>query len=175
MSNELMNAIRSVPDFPKKGIMFRDITTLLKDPEAFTRSIDLISQNYSTHGIQKVVGIESRGFVFGAPVAYKLNCGFVPVRKPGKLPAATLRQEYALEYGSDAIEIHKDAITPGERVLMVDDLLATGGTMAAACQLVEKLGGKIVGVAFLIELAFLPGRSKLNGYDVSTLIKYDKE
>ncbi len=175
MSDALMKAIRSVPDFPKKGIMFRDITTLLKDPVAFAQSIDLISETYSTHRIEKVVGIESRGFVFGAPVAYKLNCGFVPVRKPGKLPAATLRQEYALEYGSDAIEIHEDAITPGERVLMVDDLLATGGTMAAACRLVEKLGGQIVGVAFLIELAFLPGRSRLNGYDISSLIRYDEE
>ncbi len=175
MAHMLVESIRSVPDFPKKGIMFRDITTLLKNPDAFRQSIDLISAKYSSLKIDKVVGIESRGFVFGAPVAYTLRCGFVPVRKPGKLPAAAIRQEYALEYGSDAIEIHKDAIAQGERILMVDDLLATGGTMAAACQLVERLGGEIMGTAFLIELAFLPGRSKLSGYDVFSLISYDAE
>lgn len=173
--NDLIGFIRSVPDFPKKGIVFRDITTLLKDKEALARAIDSLYEHYKEMKIGKVVSIESRGYILGAPLAYKLGAGFVPIRKPGKLPAATLRQEYALEYGTDAVEIHKDAISAGERILMHDDLLATGGTIAAACQLVEKLGGKIVGVSFLIELTFLQARKRLPQYDIFSLIKYESE
>jgi adenine phosphoribosyltransferase len=172
---DLLSTIRSVPDFPKKGIIFRDITTLLKKPEALHEAIDLLARHYATQTITKVVGVESRGFILGGALADRLGVGFVPVRKPGKLPAKTLRQEYALEYGTDAIEIHADAITRGERVLMHDDLLATGGTMVAACKLVESLGGEIVGVSFLIELAFLQGRSRLAPRDVFSLIRYDSE
>ena len=160
MPDDLTGLIRSVPDFPKKGIVFRDITTLLKSKGAFARAIDLLHDHYKGSRIDKVVSVESRGYILGAPLAYKLGAGFVPIRKPGKLPAATLRQEYALEYGTDAVEIHRDAVAVGERVLLHDDLLATGGTAAAACQLVEKLGGKVVGVSFLIELAFLQGRKR---------------
>lgn len=174
-SNDLINAIRSVPDFPKKGIVFRDITTLVKDPAAFARSIDLLTEQYKAKNIAKVVSVESRGFIFGAPLAYRLGAGFVPVRKPGKLPGATLKESYALEYGTDTVEIHVDAITKGERVLVLDDLLATGGTIGATCALVERLGGTVVGLAFLIELAFLKGRDRLKGYDVFSLITYDSE
>ncbi|HET6272072.1 MAG TPA: adenine phosphoribosyltransferase [Bacteroidota bacterium] len=173
--NHLLSTIRSVPDFPKKGIVFRDITTLLKDGEAFRQSVDLFHDRYKSLHVEKVVSVESRGFIFGAPLAYRLGAGFVPIRKPGKLPAATLRQEYALEYGTDAIEIHKDAIRPGERILMHDDLLATGGTARAACQLVERLGGTIIGLSFLIELSFLGGRAKLKAYDVFSILHYDSE
>ena len=174
-SNDLINAIRSVPDFPKKGIVFRDITTLVKDPTAFARSIDLFTEQYRTKSIAKVVSVESRGFIFGAPLAYRLGAGFVPVRKPGKLPGATLKESYALEYGTDTVEIHADAIVKGERILVLDDLLATGGTIGATCALVERLGGTVVGLAFLIELAFLKGRDRLKGYDVFSLIRYDSE
>lgn len=174
-TSSLRDSIRSVPDFPKQGIVFRDITTLLKDPKAFARSVDLLFERYKSSNIAKVVSIESRGFVFGAPLAYKLGAGFVPVRKPKKLPAEALREEYALEYGTDAVEIHKDAIAPGERVLVVDDLLATGGTILAAAKLVERLGGTIVGLAFLIELSFLNARAKLARYDVFSLITYESE
>ena len=174
-SENLTGLIRSIPDFPKKGIVFRDITTLLKDKDAFARAIDILAEHYQGSQVDKVVSVESRGYILGAPLAYKLGAGFIPIRKPGKLPAATIRQEYALEYGTDAVEIHKDAITRGERVLVHDDLLATGGTAAAACQLVEKLGGKVVGVSFLIELTFLPGRKRLSPYEVSSLISYDTE
>jgi len=173
--NHLLSSIRSVPDFPKKGIVFRDITTLLKDAEAFRQSVDVFHDRYKDLRVEKVVGVESRGFILGAPLAYRLGAGFVPIRKPGKLPAATLRQEYVLEYGTDAIEIHKDAIRPGERILMHDDLLATGGTARAACQLVERLGGNIIGLSFLIELSFLGGRAKLRGYDVFSVLHYDNE
>lgn len=173
--NHLLSTIRSVPDFPKKGIVFRDITTLLKDGEAFRQSVDLFHDRYKSLNVEKVVSVESRGFIFGGPLAYRLGAGFVPIRKPGKLPAATLRQEYALEYGTDAIEIHKDAIRPGERILMHDDLLATGGTVRAACQLVERLGGTIIGLSFLIELSFLGGRAKLKDYDVFSILHYDSE
>ena len=155
MSNNLIDLIRSVPDFPKKGIVFRDITTLLKDREAFGHSIDLLYEHYRGSAIDKVVSVESRGYILGAPLAYKLGAGFVPIRKPGKLPASTVKQEYALEYGTDTLEMHRDAISAGDRVLLHDDLLATGGTAAAACQLVQKLGGRIEGASFLIELTFL--------------------
>lgn len=175
MSSELARSIRSIPNFPKKGIVFRDITTLLKDPRAFNTAIDLLHEHYRSKEIAKVVSVESRGFIFGAPLAYTLGAGFVPVRKPKKLPAETLREEYKLEYGTDAVEIHKDAITKGERVLIVDDLLATGGTILATAKLVERLGGNVVGLAFLIELSFLHARPRLVQYDLFSLIKYDSE
>jgi adenine phosphoribosyltransferase len=172
---DLKTRIRSVPDFPKKGIVFRDITTLLKDGEAFRRAVDEFYERYKGQRIDKVVSVESRGFIFGSALAQKLGAGFVPIRKPGKLPAETVREEYQLEYGKDAIEIHKDAITPGERILVHDDLLATGGTILAACRLVEKLGGNITGLCFLIELAFLHGRDRLKNYDIFSIIQYDAE
>ena len=167
--------IRNVPDFPVKGIQFKDITTLLKEPEVFANSVDYMYAAFRSHEINKIVGIESRGFIFGAAIAYKLNIGFVPVRKPMKLPAETIAEEYQLEYGKDSLEIHLDGISRGEKVLMVDDLLATGGTAAATARLIERVGGKIVGAAFLIELAFLNGRDKLQGFPVEALITYDGE
>ena len=167
--------IRSVPDFPKKGIVFRDITTLLQQPEAYAASIDALAEHFQDSGANIIVGPESRGFIFGATLAYKMNLSFVPVRKPGKLPAETEAETYELEYGTDTIEIHKDAVKPGDKVLMIDDLLATGGTMEAACKLVEKLGGEIVGIGFLIELSFIPGRKKLVKYPLFTLIDYQSE
>jgi adenine phosphoribosyltransferase len=172
---DLEKHIRSVPDFPKKGILFRDITTLLKDGEAFGRAIDVFYERYKDQRIDKIVSVESRGFIFGSALAQKLGAGFVPIRKPGKLPAETIREEYQLEYGKDAVEIHMDAISPGERILVHDDLLATGGTVSAACRLVEKLGGKITGLCFLVELSFLHGRDRLKGYDIFSIIKYDAE
>lgn len=172
---ELERYIRTVPDFPKPGIGFKDITTLLKEPQAFAQVIDLMTAQFQNKKIQKVVGIESRGFIFGAPLALGLGAGYVPARKPKKLPAPTVREEYALEYGTDAIEMHIDAITPGERVIIVDDLLATGGTAAAASRLVQKLGGLLQGFAFLIELDFLKGRQKLTGCEVFTLIHVNAE
>ena len=175
MISELHKSIRNVPDFPKKGIVFRDITTLLKDPKAFNTAIDALYEKYKSERIDKIVGIESRGFIFAAPLAYKLGCGFVPVRKPKKLPAETLKEEYALEYGTDSVEVHIDAITLGERVLLVDDLLATGGTILATAKLIERLGGNIVGLAFLIELSFLNARARLMSYDIFSLIQYDSE
>ncbi len=171
----LQQYIRSIPDFPKKGIVFRDITTLLKDKKAFQYTIEKFYERYKHLHIDKVVGIESRGFIFGSVLASKLEAGFVPVRKPKKLPAKTLRQEYQLEYGTDALEIHTDAITKGERVLIIDDLLATGGTASATCKLVDQLAGNIIGIAFLIELSFLKGREKLKGHDIFSLISYDSE
>lgn len=167
--------IRSVPDFPKQGIMFRDITTLLKDPRAFAQAVEALTGQYQQQNISKVVCVESRGFILGAALALRLNAGFVPIRKRGKLPAETIRQEYALEYGTDVIEMHRDAVAPGDRILIHDDLLATGGTMAAACKLVETLGGTIVGLSFLIELTFLNGRSSLGQYDICSLIEYSSE
>ncbi|HTR82367.1 MAG TPA: adenine phosphoribosyltransferase [Bacteroidota bacterium] len=172
---DLASVIRTVPNFPKKGIMFRDITTLLKDRAALHQCIDAFYEHYKSEHIDKVVGIESRGFICGAALADRLGAGFVPIRKPGKLPAGTLRQEYQLEYGSDAIEIHRDAISKGERILLHDDLLATGGTIQAACKLVEQLGGQIVGLSFLIELSFLNPRKRLAGYTIFSLVAYDKE
>lgn len=169
---ELKQKIRNVPDFPKPGIGFKDITTLIKDGDAFKKAIDAMADHYNPDDIDIIVGIESRGFIFAAALAYKWGKGFVPVRKPGKLPAETLKEEYQLEYGTDAVEIHKDAISKNQRVLIVDDLLATGGTVATTCRLVEKLGGRIVGIAFLIELAFLNGIEKLKKYQTCALIKF---
>jgi len=173
--HRLATSIRNVPDFPKKGIVFRDITTLLKDPNAFREAVDIFCERYKGTQIDKVACVEARGFIFGAALALRLGAGFVPIRKRGKLPAQTVRHEYALEYGTDSIEIHADAILPGENVLIHDDLLATGGTIAAACQLVERLGGKIVGLSFLVELSFLQGRGHLKGYDIFSIIQYDTE
>lgn len=169
---ELEKFIRAVPDFPRKGIIFRDITTLIKDGPAFHKAIDLIACRYADKKIDLVVCPEARGFIIGAALAYKLGVGVVPVRKVGKLPAKTRRKEYALEYGTDAVEVHVDAIKPGDRVVVVDDLLATGGTISATVQLVEELGGEVVGVDFLIELTPLGGREKLKGYDVFSIIQY---
>ncbi len=167
----LKAVIRDVPDFPKPGIVFKDITTLLKDPQAFRRAIDLMAALCGDHRADKVLAIESRGFIVGATLADRLGLGFVPLRKPGKLPGATIRYTYDLEYGQDSLEIHKDALGPGERVLIVDDVIATGGTAAAAGALVRQLGGIVSASAFLVELAFLDGRKRLEG-DVLSLIRY---
>lgn len=175
MSSTLAESIRSIPDFPKKGIVFRDITTLLKDPLAFNQAIDIFTEHYRSKDIAKVVSVESRGFIFGAALAYTLGAGFVPVRKPKKLPSKVIKEEYSLEYGTDAVEIHVDAIAPGERVLVIDDLLATGGTILATAKLVERLGGNIAGLAFLIELSFLKGRDRLGKYDIFSIISCDSE
>jgi adenine phosphoribosyltransferase len=172
---DLKAHIRNVKDFPKPGIMFRDITTLLKNPESFDYTFAQLISFTKGLAINKVVGIESRGFIFGALLAHKLNCGFIPVRKPGKLPAEKVSISYSLEYGEDKLEIHKDAIQPGDKVLVHDDLLATGGTMNAVCQLIEKLGGEIVQVSFIVELSFLKGRDKLKSYDVRSIINYEDE
>lgn len=172
---DLKNYIRTIPDFPKKGIMFKDVTTLFKDKNAFSYTIEQLYNLSKNKKITKVVGIESRGFILGSALAIKLGVGFVPIRKPGKLPAEKLSESYSLEYGTDSIEIHKDAIEEGDYVLLHDDLLATGGTMEAACKLVEKLGAKIVQISFLIELSFLNGREKLKKYEVHSLINYDSE
>ena len=170
----LKKLIREVPDFPKKGILFYDITTLLKDKVGFATLVDSLSEHYMGKGIDLVLGMEARGFIFGPAVAYRLNAGFVPVRKPGKLPAATKKYDYALEYGKNTLQIHKDAIQKGQRVMIVDDLLATGGTAEATARLAEQLGGKVAGLGFVVELSFLNGRNKLQGYDVMSLLKYDK-
>jgi adenine phosphoribosyltransferase len=170
--SQLKSLIREIPDFPKKGILFYDITTLLKDPRAFRIVLNRLSRNYQTAGIQKVAAIEARGFILGAPLAQRLSAGFVPIRKPGKLPADVYESTYSLEYGNNTLAIHRDAILPGERTLIVDDLLATGGTAAAATELVKQLGGTIVGVAFLVELNDLKGREKLKGYEVLSLLQY---
>ena len=171
-SIQLEDWIRDIPDFPQRGYLFKDITPLLQNPAAFHASLDRLAAHYAGAGIEMVVGVESRGFIFGAPLAYLLNCGFVPVRKFGKLPHQTVTVEYSLEYGTNVVEMHTDAIRPGQRVLIVDDLLATGGTVSAAMELVEKLGGHIAGIAFLVELTFLKGREQLGGHDVFALIKY---
>jgi adenine phosphoribosyltransferase len=171
----LESFIRTVPNFPKPGIMFRDVTTLFKDPSALRQAAVELARPYREERISKVLGIESRGFVLGTALALELGAGFVPVRKAGKLPAPTIGEEYTLEYGTDRVEVHTDAIEPGERVLLHDDLLATGGTMAAAIRLTERLGAKVVGVCFLIELTFLHGRGKLRPYDPHSLIRYDAE
>jgi len=170
---ELRKLIREVPDFPKPGINFYDITTLLKDPDGLEMTIDAMTEQCRGLQVDTVIGIESRGFIFGAPLAYQLGTGFIPVRKPKKLPAEIASVSYALEYGEDSLEIHKDAVGEGHNVLIVDDLLATGGTARAVVELVEGLGGKVVGLHFLVELNFLNGRSKFKGYDVKSLIKYD--
>jgi adenine phosphoribosyltransferase len=168
----LKDKIRHVPDFPKAGILFYDVTTLLRDPEGFKMAVDAMSAPYRGRGIQTVVGVESRGFILGAAVADRLGAGFVPVRKLGKLPAKTIRASYDLEYGSDSLEMHQDAIERGQRVLIVDDLLATGGTAKATVDLVTQLGGRVEGVAFLIELVELNGRSRLQGEDVFAVLQY---
>ncbi len=175
MEEYFKQKIRNVPDFPKKGIMFRDITTLLKDKESFNKSAIALYNFSKDVPIDKVVGIDSRGFIFGGILAHLLGTGFVLVRKPGKLPAETLSQSYTLEYGEDTLEIHKDAIKPGERILLHDDLLATGGTARAACDLIEKAGGIVVQVSFIIELAFLGGKDRFGGYIVNSLVSYDSE
>jgi len=169
---DLKSLIREVPDFPKPGINFYDITTLLKDPGGWRAVIDALRDHYAGAPVDVVVGIEARGFFFAPAIAYALGVGFVPVRKPGKLPAETARVEYALEYGTDTLEVHRDAIQPGQRVLILDDVLATGGTAAAVARLVEDLGGTVVGLGFVIELDFLKGREKLSGRELFSLIHY---
>ena len=175
MPADLKKYIRSIRDFPIKGIMFRDITTLLKDPVAVNETLKQLLAYAQNKKIDKVVGVESRGFIFGAMLANELKAGFVPVRKPGKLPAEKESQTYQLEYGLDKIEVHKDAISKGDKVLIHDDLLATGGTAEAACKLVEKLGGEVVQLSFIVELAFLNGREKLRNYRVNSLVTYEDE
>src|SRR5215470_237178 len=170
---DLRAKIRDIKDFPTEGILFKDITTLLKDGPAWRFAVDALASHYQKDRVDVVVGVESRGFIFGGAIAHQLRAGFVPVRKLGKLPAKTISVEYELEYGRDALAMHEDAIKPGQRVLAVDDLLDTGGTMAAALRLVEQLGGHVVGVAFLIELAFLHGQDKLKNYPLHSLIVYD--
>ena len=169
---DLKQHIRSVPDFPKAGILFYDITTLLRDPMGFKTTIDSLSTPYLDQGIDVVIGIESRGFILGGAVAARIGAGFIPIRKPGKLPAKAIKETYDLEYGKDALEIHEDAVEKGQRVLIVDDVLATGGTAAAASQLVKQLGGELHGLAFLIELLFLNGQAKLGGESVYSVLKY---
>ena len=170
---DLREKVRVIEDFPKEGISFKDITNLISDGEALKEAVDKMAEFFKDKNIDLVVGPEARGFIFGVPVAYALGAGFVPVRKPGKLPADTVKVEYDLEYGSDILEIHKDAIKPGLRVAIVDDLLATGGTIAAVTKLVEQVGGEVVGLSFAIELEELKGREKLKDYDVMSLLKYD--
>lgn len=169
----LKSLVREVPDFPKAGISFKDITTVLKDGAAFREVVNRMADPFRDTRCDLVVGVESRGFILGAPIAYELGCGFVIVRKEGKLPAATLKTTYQLEYGYDTLEIHRDAIAPGQRVLIVDDLLATGGTIAATARLIEDLKADIIGLSFFIELAYLGGRDRLTGYDIYSLISYD--
>ncbi len=171
-AEELRAKIREVPDFPKPGILFYDITTLLKDASAYREAIDLMLEPYTGEPIDVVVGMESRGFIFSGPIAYQLGAGLIPVRKLGKLPAETISVEYALEYGSNTLEVHRDAIAPGQRVLIVDDLLATGGTVRGTVELVQRLQGEIVGLAFLVELAFLKGRDRLADQAVTSVIQY---
>ena len=171
--SQLRAKIRDIKDFPTEGILYKDITTLLQDGPAWASVIDHLAASYRTADVDVVVGVESRGFIFGGALAHQLRAGFVPVRKRGKLPSRTIEEEYELEYGRDVLAIHEDAIRPGQRVLAVDDLLATGGTMAATLRLVERLGGKVVGAAFLIELGFLAGRERLKGYTLESLITYD--
>ncbi len=175
MTDSIRSKIRTVPHWPKEGIMFRDITTLLKDPDGFKETIDILYNRYKDKKIDKVLGIESRGFIFGAPLAYLLNCGFVPIRKPGKLPAECESEEYTLEYGKDKIEIHTDSIEKGERVLIVDDLIATAGTAGAARKLVRKLGGEIVECTFIVELTDLKGRDKLKGEKIYSIVEFEGE
>lgn len=172
---DLKELIRDVPNFPIEGIVFKDITTLLKDQNALNETLDKLYNLSKNKEITKVIGIESRGFIFGGALSAKLNAGFVPIRKPGKLPAETLKEEYTLEYGTDSIEIHKDALSDNDIVLLHDDLLATGGTIEAACKLIEKTGARVAQISFLIELDFLNGREKISNYDVQSLIHYSGE
>ena len=171
---DLASTIRSVPDFPVEGILFYDITTMLKNPAALKYSIDQLADQYKNSQIDLVAGMESRGFIFGVPLACQLGTGFVPIRKPGKLPADFISESYELEYGTNTLEIHTDAIEKGQKVLIVDDLLATGGTAKATCNLVERLGGDVVGIAFIIELTFLNGREQLQDYNVFSMLKYNE-
>jgi len=172
---DLKSIIRNIPDFPKPGVVFRDITTLLQDRDALRYCVEQVAEHYRGQPIDYVAASESRGFIFGSAIAYYLHCGFIPIRKPNKLPAATLRESYKLEYGTDALEIHRDAIKPSDKVLLVDDLLATGGTGLASTRLIERLGGKLIGIAFIIELDFLKGRDKLKNYPIFSLVHYDQE
>lgn len=172
LEEELKQKIRNIPDFPKKGILFRDITTLLKDSSAFNKAVLALADPYRNKKIDLITAVEARGFILGGALAHELGTGIIPVRKKGKLPAETINATYSLEYGEDSLEIHKDAIRPGSRVLIVDDLLATGGTIQAVVELVKKLKGEIVGIAFLIELLDLKGRDKLKGYPIISLIRY---
>ncbi len=172
--DRLKSLIREVPDFPKPGILFYDITTLLKDKNGLRGAIDGLKDHYADAGVDVVLGIEARGFIFAPALAYALGAGFVPIRKPKKLPSECISVSYALEYGTDSLEMHRDAVSNGSQVLIVDDLLATGGTAKAATQLVEQLGGKVAGVGFVVELTFLKGREKLDGYDVFSLLQYDR-
>jgi adenine phosphoribosyltransferase len=169
---DLKAAIREIPDWPKKGILFYDVTTLLKQGDCFEKTINALIEPYKDKKIDLVLGIEARGFIFAPPVAYALNAGFVPVRKPGKLPAATLNASYELEYGTDTLEIHKDAVEPGQRVLIVDDLIATGGTAKATAGMVEAMGADLVGLSFVVELTFLNGRDQLTNHNVHSILKY---
>lgn len=170
---DLSSHVRDIPDFPRPGVVFKDITPLLADTAAFTAAVDGISEHFADRGVDVVLGVEARGFIIAAPVAYRFGAGFVPVRKAGKLPWEIERQEYELEYGTDLLEIHRDALRPGQRVLVVDDVMATGGTAAATARLVEKLGGDLVGMGFVIELGFLGGRAKIEGHDIVSLVTYD--
>jgi adenine phosphoribosyltransferase len=172
MTDAIKQRIRDIPDFPKPGILFKDITPVLADPTTFNLCLDAMAAPFATARVDAIVGIESRGFIFGAALASRMRKAFVPVRKPGKLPAATQRIDYQLEYGFDALEIHRDGIKPAEKVLIVDDLLATGGTAWAACELVRALGGEVIGTSFVIELTFLPGRERLKHVDVFSLVQY---
>ena len=169
---DLKAAIREIPDWPKKGILFYDVTTLLKQGNCFEQTINALIEPYKNQQVDLVLGVEARGYIFAPPVAYALKAGFVPVRKPGKLPAAKLQVSYELEYGTDTLEIHQDAIQPGQRVLIVDDLIATGGTAKAVAEMVETMGASVVGFAFVVELGFLHGRDKLSKYDMHTVLKY---
>jgi adenine phosphoribosyltransferase len=173
MTEHLKKHIRDIPDFPKEGILFRDITPLLLDPAAFRETVDTLRTRYEGKKIDKFAAIEARGFFFASPIAYQLDAGFVPLRKPGKLPYETISESYALEYGEASLEIHKDAVKPGDRVVIIDDLLATGGTAAASIALIEKLGGEVVEIAFVIELTALGGREKISGTPIFSLLSYD--
>jgi adenine phosphoribosyltransferase len=172
-ASELRDCVRDIPDFPKPGIVYKDITPLLSNTDAFRSTIDLIADHFEGEQVDRVLGVEARGFIIAAPVAYRFGAAFVPVRKAGKLPWEIERVEYELEYGTDLLEIHRDAVEPGDRVVIVDDVLATGGTAAATIRLVEKLGGTVIGLAFVIELGFLEGRKKLDGYEVLSLVTYE--
>jgi adenine phosphoribosyltransferase len=169
---EVRDWIRDIPDFPKPGVQFKDITPLLSNPDAFRTAIDQLEEHFRDRGVDVIAAAEARGFIFGAPLAVRMNAGFVPIRKPGKLPYATIAQEYLLEYGADSLEIHSDALAPGRRVLLIDDVLATGGTMRACCDLVQSTGAKLIACAFVIELSFLGGRAKLEPSEVFSLITY---
>ncbi|MEY2461545.1 MAG: adenine phosphoribosyltransferase [Acidimicrobiaceae bacterium] len=172
-ANQLRECVRDIPDFPKPGVIYKDITPLLSTTDAFRSTIDLIADHFEGTTVDRVLGVEARGFIIAAPVAYRFSSAFVPVRKAGKLPWEIERVEYELEYGTDLLEIHRDAVEPGDHVVIIDDVLATGGTAAATIRLVEKLGGTVVGLGFVIELGFLHGREKLQGYDVLSLVTYD--